>query len=168
MVQQSWMPHPHPHIGRSTYPTFPRPTRGESTPMTPLRAEDGAMPYEWSQYLPTSLWGRSALIGATAANLAAPPAAALVAAVYRFPVPLSGYAYGPAGAIPAAFSSLFYLLLGGVVVLGGLGAAGGLLATRLAAPNPRKVTRLTIAIATLIALLGATALATLELFIGAW
>lgn len=126
------------------------------------------MPYEWSQYLPTSLWGRAALLGAAAANIAAPPAAAIVAALYRFPVPLTGYAYGLSGALTAAFSSLFYLLLGGVVVLGGLGAAGGLLATRLAAPDPRKVTRLTIAIAALIALLGATALATLELFIGAW
>ncbi|WP_067519923.1 hypothetical protein [Nocardia uniformis] len=115
-----------------------------------------------------SLPGKATLGGAVAANLAAPLAAALVAAVYRFPVPLSGYTSGLSGTVIAAFASLFYLLLGGVVVLGTLGALAGLLAVRIAAPDARRVARLTIAMAAGIALIGAIALATLELFIGAW
>lgn len=126
------------------------------------------MPIDWTWYLPTSLSGRAALTGAAAANLAAPFAAAIIASVYRFPIPLVGYSYGISGALSAAFASLFYLFLGGAVVLGVLGAASGLVATHIAAPDSGRVLYLTLTFAAACALLCATALATLELFIGAW
>ncbi|MBF6134668.1 hypothetical protein IU501_16860 [Nocardia otitidiscaviarum] len=112
--------------------------------------------------------GKEALVGALAAVAAAPVAAAIVAVLYRFPIPLTGYADGFGGAIPAALGSLFYLVLGGAPVLGLLGAVGGVAAARLAGPDIRRARRLTLLLAGTIALFGAIALASLELFIGAW
>ncbi|WP_306359306.1 hypothetical protein [Nocardia sp. CC227C] len=112
--------------------------------------------------------GKEALVGALAAVAAAPVAAAVVAILYRFPIPMSGYADGLGGAIPAALGSLFYLVLGGAPVLGLSGAVGGCVAARLAAPDIRRARRLTLSVAGMIALFGAVALAGLELFIGPW
>ncbi|MFD3431360.1 hypothetical protein [Nocardia fluminea] len=113
--------------------------------------------------------GKEALRGALGAVAAFPIAAALVAAAYRFPVPMAGYARGLGIAmIAAATGSIFYLLLGGALILGLLGAAGGFLAARLVGPDPRRVRLLTLALAALVALLGAITLAVLEFFIGPW
>jgi hypothetical protein len=53
------------------------------------------------------------------------PAAALVALVYRFPVPFGGFVSGPAGAWSAMLATLFYGLVGGFVVVPVLAALGG-------------------------------------------
>ncbi|MGH3738014.1 MAG: hypothetical protein ACRDT6_20745 [Micromonosporaceae bacterium] len=108
-----------------------------------------------------------ALAGAAAAVLASPVAAALVAVVHRFPVPFAGYAQGFAGAPTAALGSLFYLLLGGVLVLAAAGAGAGVLAGRRAASRSGALT-LSIVLGCLIALAGALSLALLEYVIGPW
>ncbi|MGV0642780.1 hypothetical protein [Mycolicibacterium sp. XJ879] len=92
-------------------------------------------------------------------------AAGLVAAVYRFPVPFGGYANGFDGIPTAALASVFYLALGGVVVLGGFGAAAG---TTLAKLNPQRAGELTVMAALMIAIAGAVSLALLEYVIGPW
>ncbi|WP_102142202.1 hypothetical protein [Mycobacterium hubeiense] len=102
---------------------------------------------------------RMPLIGAAAAILWAPIAAALIAVIYRFPVPFGGYASGLDGALTAALASVFYLVLGGVVVLGALGAVAGALLTRR---------WLTVLAGFAIAVVAALSLALLEYVIGPW
>lgn len=93
----------------------------------------------------------------------APVAAALVAVAYRFPVPFGGYASGLDDALTAAAASLFYLILGGALVLGVLGAVtGATLASR------RRAGMLTAVAGLAFAVLGAVSLALLELVIGPW
>ncbi|MGX1776015.1 hypothetical protein ACWIGW_28160 [Nocardia brasiliensis] len=111
---------------------------------------------------------RMAGLGALVAVVLAPAAAALVAIVYRFPVPLSGYARGFGGAGDAALGSLFYLILGGAPVLAILGVVGGVVAVRVAGTDRRRARVLTLGAAAGSALLAAVALAVLEFFIGAW
>ncbi|MGV9802340.1 hypothetical protein ACWDTP_30255 [Mycobacterium sp. NPDC003449] len=112
-----------------------------------------------------SLTLRGALVGAAAAIGWAPLAAGLTAVAYRFPVPFSGYADGLADAPTAALASLFYLVLGGFVVLGVLGATAGAVLARVAPGRPYALA----AVAGLvIAILGAVALAVLEYLIGPW
>jgi len=68
------------------------------------------------------------IAGATAAVLAAPLAAALTALVWEWPVFMVGTEGGtPRSAFGAAFTAILYLVAGGVVVLGGLGAGAGYL-----------------------------------------
>ena len=59
------------------------------------------------------------------------PAAALVALVYRFPVPFGGYVRGPAGAWSAMLATLFYGLAGGFVVVPLVAALAGRTLRRL-------------------------------------
>lgn len=113
--------------------------------------------------------GRAALRGSTVAVMSAFPAAAITALVYRFPVPLAEeYARGPSGVVIAAVAAVFYLLLGGLVVLGVLGAGVGLLAAWIGSPDDVRVRRLTVLLAAIVALAGALFLAVLENFIGPW
>lgn len=111
---------------------------------------------------------KAACLGAVAAVVLAPPAAAIVAIVYRFPVPMGEYARGFDGAGTAALASLFYLLFGGVLVVGILGAAVGFIAARSTGRDTRRALRRTLGAAAVVALLGATALSVLEFVIGAW
>lgn len=107
---------------------------------------------------------RHAAVGGLAAIVLAPVAAALTAIGYRFPVPLVGYTSGIGGAPTAAVGSLFYLVLGGAVVVGGLGALGGL----LSAGPTRRTYALAVLAGFVAALLGAVALALLEYVVGPW
>ncbi|MEU7143510.1 hypothetical protein ABZ942_28985 [Nocardia sp. NPDC046473] len=111
---------------------------------------------------------KAACLGAVAAVVLAPLAAAIVAIVYRFPVPLGEYARGFGGAGSAALGSLFYLLFGGVLVVGILGAAGGFVAARSAGRDTGRALRRTLAVAAIVALLGAITLSVLEFFVGPW
>lgn len=112
---------------------------------------------------------RTAGLGAVAAVVLAPLAAALVAIVYRFPVPMAeDYARGFGGAGDAALGSVFYLILGGALVLAILGGIGGFVTARFAQLNARRARFRTLAVSAGIALLAASALAVLEFFIGAW
>ncbi|MFA5710912.1 hypothetical protein [Mycolicibacterium sp.] len=108
---------------------------------------------------------RYSALGAVVAVVSAPAAAALLAALYRFPVPFRGYATGIAEAPTAALAALFYLALGGVVVLGGLGAIAGALLARW---RPGRATVPILGAAFAIAAVGAGALAVLEFFVGSW
>lgn len=70
---------------------------------------------------------RLALSGAFWTILLAFPIAALLALLFRFPVPFVGYMSGPSAVVPSMFTLLFYgLPLGGFVWLGLLGAIAGL------------------------------------------
>ncbi|MET9215685.1 MULTISPECIES: hypothetical protein [unclassified Nocardia] len=112
--------------------------------------------------------GRHALVGGLAAVVLAPVAAATTAAVYRFPVPLVGYTSGIGGAPTAAVGSIFYLVLGGAVVLAVAGALGGLLMT-WGNPAPTGRNYLIAGAAGLfVAFLGAVGLALLEFLVGPW
>ncbi|MFI5779362.1 hypothetical protein [Nocardia sp. NPDC051570] len=106
--------------------------------------------------------------GALAAVLTAPVAAAVMASVYRFPIPFGDYARGVGDAINAALASVFYLVIGGGVLLAALGAVAGLLIARANGPRLARTLALTVAAAFGLALLGALILATLEGFIGPW
>ncbi|MGH8881332.1 MAG: hypothetical protein ACRD0P_28955, partial [Stackebrandtia sp.] len=59
----------------------------------------------------TSVW-LAAVWGAVLAVVTTPIAAAIVASVYRFPIPFGEYARGIGEATNAAFASVFYLVLG--------------------------------------------------------
>ena len=96
-----------------------------------------------------------------------PVAAALIAAVYRFPIPFAGYEGGLHGAGRAALASLFYLFLGGAVVVGVLGAAAGVIAGDLLR-GPRRNPLLWIAVVFLPPLVAALLLAVLDKLIGPW
>lgn len=108
---------------------------------------------------------RHSVLGAAAAVLGAPPAAGLVAALYRFPVPFHGYVSGFAAAPTAALAALFYLAVGGIVVLGAAGAVAGAL---LARARAERVTAWTLVAGSALAVLAAVALAVLEHVIGPW
>ena len=108
---------------------------------------------------------RHSLLGAAAAIACSPVAAGLIAAVYRFPVPFHGYVSGIGAAPTAALAALFYLLVGGVVVVGGLGAAAGAVLSRNLAG---RATGWTLIAAAATAVAGAVALAVLEHIIGPW
>ncbi len=103
-----------------------------------------------------------------AAVLTAPAAAAAVAGVYRFPVPFGEYARGPSAAGDAALASVFYLILGGAVVLAGAGAVVGWLAQRRTARGSWRSATLTMLGAFAVAVVAAVVLATLEYAIGSW
>ncbi|RDI69244.1 hypothetical protein DFR76_101782 [Nocardia pseudobrasiliensis] len=106
--------------------------------------------------------------GALAAVLTAPIAAALVAIVYRFPIPFGDYATGAGDALNAAAASVFYLVIGGGVLLAVLGAVAGGLITRSTGTSLLRALALSVAAGFGLALLGALLLASLEHFIGPW
>ncbi|GEM30605.1 hypothetical protein NN3_16120 [Nocardia neocaledoniensis NBRC 108232] len=112
--------------------------------------------------------GKLALAGGLAAVVLAPVAAAVTAAVYRFPVPLVGYTSGVGGALTAAVGSLFYLVLGGALVLAVVGALGGVLVTWGNPVGTRRNYLLAIGSGMVAAILGALGLALLEYVVGPW
>lgn len=114
----------------------------------------------------TSVW-LAAAWGAVVAVVTAPLAAAIVASVYRFPIPFGEYARGIDEATNAAFASVFYLVLGGALLLGAGGAVAGALLAR-GHRLRRRVLALTAAASFGMALVAALILATLEEFVGTW
>ncbi|MFC4373702.1 hypothetical protein ACFO5K_06270 [Nocardia halotolerans] len=111
---------------------------------------------------------KHALVGGLAAIVLAPAAAAVTATVYRFPVPMVGYTSGFGGALTAAVGSVFYLVLGGALVLGALGAVGGYVAVGPKRPAGAGTYALAVLIGLGVAVAGAVALALLEYVIGPW
>ena len=106
--------------------------------------------------------------GAAAAVVSAPVAAALVGSAYRFPVPFMGYARGPSAAGNAALGSVFYVMLGGALVLAVAGAAAGWWVRRVVVASSKRVVSYTVGLAFVAALIGALTLALLEFVIGPW
>lgn len=106
------------------------------------------------------LWAVAAW-GLITAVLSAPPAAALVGAVYRFPIPFGDHAQGVGELGNAAMASVFYLVKGEGFVLAALGAGAGYLIARTVGPALLRALSLSILAAFGIALLAALVLAAL-------
>ena len=112
---------------------------------------------------------RAVIIGIVSALLAAFPAAASVALVYGFPIPLGGKLRGLEAILPSQGAVLFYgLFLGGFPLLALAGAGAGALGYRLGTPDSARVRRLSIALASVSSLVATVLLATLDLMIGPW
>ena len=111
---------------------------------------------------------RSAGLGSLLAVLGAFPVAALVALVFRFPIPFSGYCSGLEAVLPSFVAVLFYGCIGGFPLLAVLGGVGGLAAFLIGRPDGKKTFRLTLAFAVLADLLATLTLAVLDKLIGPW
>ena len=107
----------------------------------------------------------SCLAGAAIAVAATFPLAALVALVFRFPIPFGSYMSGPSAVVPALFGAAFYGVLGGFPVQAVLGGIAGVLASRTGALNRR---RAVLTYAVLAALPGVLILSILDWIIGPW
>lgn len=106
--------------------------------------------------------------GALLAIVFAFPLDALVALVYRFPVPFVGYKSG-LNAIPLSLIGVaFYGMLGGFILLAGLGAIGGMLAYVLGKLTQQSINRYCHAFSLMAALLCVLLLAVLDKIIGPW
>jgi hypothetical protein len=108
------------------------------------------------------------LWGALAAVLTAPVAAAMVASVYRFPIPFGEYAAGLHEAVNAALAAVFYLVTGGGMLLAVLGGAAGLMIVRAHGRRLGRALALTTAAGFGLAVVGAFALALLEHVLAPW
>ncbi|OGP92723.1 MAG: hypothetical protein A2Z19_02085 [Deltaproteobacteria bacterium RBG_16_54_18] len=106
--------------------------------------------------------------GAIAALVGMFPAAFLFALVWKFPIPLAGYASGLKGALLSPLAVVFYGVLGGFIVVPGLGAATGALAFQIARGNAPKAQKLSVIFGLLWALAAAAFLALLDKIIGPW
>jgi hypothetical protein len=95
------------------------------------------------------------------------PLAALVALVFRFPIPFSGYSSGPKAMVAAMFAAFFYGLLGGVLVQAVAGCLGGLAAYSLARDNMLRNV-LSVLLGMVAAMPGLLILAMLDWIIGPW
>jgi hypothetical protein len=84
-------------------------------------------------------------IGVLSAIAGAFLVAPLLALVYKFPIPFSGMESGPAAAIRSLFAVAFYGTFGGFVVLGVLGAVGGVIASKLAGADRGRARKLAVA-----------------------
>ena len=97
------------------------------------------------------------------------PMAGLMALVYRFPVPFAGYQSGFYAMLLAMLSVIFYgVFLGGLVLVGTLGAIAAVLTAKLLNPASKHRKRVVF-----IAALGVTTvcllvLANLDKMIGPW
>lgn len=110
----------------------------------------------------------AALHGAFWCVLFAFPGAVLLVSVWRFPIPFAGYRSGPGHAGHALFAAGFYIIIGGFVVLGALGAIAGLITRTLRPDDEREQKRLARIVTAVIALAAATLLAALDMIIGPW
>lgn len=112
---------------------------------------------------------RAGLIGACTAVVVTFPLAALVALLYRFPIPFGGYASGPSAVLISLGAVVFYgVAMGGFVVLGLLGFTAGILAQRAARSSGRPVLLATVLSSTLFAFAAVLTLAILDKLIGPW
>ena len=107
------------------------------------------------------------LLGALWSVVSAFPIAGMIALLFRFPVPLSGYMSGASAVIPAMIGVAVYgILLGGFVLVAALGALGATLATKLL---PQHSKRWTIGIVSVAITTGfLLVLSVLDWLIGSW
>ncbi len=108
------------------------------------------------------------VFGAVAACAGAFPAAAVIALLYRFPIPFRGYESGFAAAGDALGATLFYGILGGFALLGAAGGGAGVFAHSRVGPWRPPVRTLTIAIVVAVDLGCALLLASWDKIIGPW
>ena len=105
------------------------------------------------------------LAGAAIAVAATFPLAALVALVFRFPIPFGSYMSGPSAVVPALFAAAFYGVIGGFLVQAILGGIAGAIASRTGSPNRWRTVG---TYAVLAALPGVLILSILDWIIGPW
>ena len=105
------------------------------------------------------------LAGAAIAVGASFALAALVALVFRFPIPFGSYMSGPSAVVPALFAAAFYGVIGGFPVQAVLGGIAGVTASRGGSPNRR---RAVLIYSVLAALPGVLLLSVLDWIIGPW
>lgn len=108
------------------------------------------------------------LKGALYAVFGAFPMAAIMALVYRFPIPLAGYASGVEAVVPSLYAVVFYGFLGGFGALAVAGALGGYMAFRLGRPDRTRIARLNAIIPLIFTFVGTFVLATLDKIVGRW
>jgi len=79
--------------------------------------------------------GAALLRGAIWSVVSAFPIAGLMGLLFRFPVPFVGYVSGFEAIIPAMLAVIFYgVFMGGLVLIGVLGAIGGAVTANLTSP----------------------------------
>ena len=105
------------------------------------------------------------LTGAALAVIATFPLAAIVALIFRFPIPFGSYLSGVQAVVPALFAAAFYGMIGGFIVQAILGGIAGVMASRTGAPDRR---RAVLIYAGLAALPGVLILSVLDWIIGPW
>lgn len=112
---------------------------------------------------------RWALAGALWSVASTFPIAALTALLFRFPVPFVGYLSGITAVVPALIAVLFYgVLFGGLILLGGLGAIGGLVAGTACKHDQRRCKLATRLWSLFVTTTGLLILAVLDKIIGPW
>jgi len=96
------------------------------------------------------------------------PAAGLLAMLFRFPIPFSGYATGISAVIPAMIAVIFYGICGGIVVQAVMGLVAGIWSWRCFRPDQARVNRAVLVVGGLAAFPGLMLLAILDWVIGPW
>jgi len=112
--------------------------------------------------------GGAALQGAIWALVWCFPFAMTCGALYRFPVPFSGYQSGWQALLQAPLAALFYLVLGGFVGVAGLGALAGVAAHKKAFGQKIRTLPLLRSWSAAVAALFVVGLAVLDKIIGPW
>ena len=112
---------------------------------------------------------RPIIMGAIVATIAPFVLAPVVALVFRFPVPFAGYSSGTKAIIPSLFAVLMYeVVLGGFVILPGLGAIAGVLASRVGGPDKKSMSVWTFVFALVPALVAVILLSVWDRIYGPW
>lgn len=110
-----------------------------------------------------------ALTGAIWSVISTFPIAAMTALLYRFPIPFVGYLSGIKAVVPALFAVMFYgVPLGGLVLLGVLGALGGFVTGITLKNDRRRCLFATRVWALFVSSAGVLTLAILDKIIGSW
>ena len=113
------------------------------------------------------MW-RGVVLGALAAVGLSFPVATLMALVFRFPIPFSGYASGIAAVVPAMFAVLFYGIVGGFALLGLLGGVAGAIVFHRKAGKGRPYWRPVVLSCLAIDVVALFVLAILDKLVGQW
>ncbi len=96
------------------------------------------------------------------------PIAFVLALLWRFPVPFSGYENGVDGAVHSIGGVLFYGIIGGFIVLAALGYLGGFLASKIKAKKNSTSRTLSLVMGMMAALVCGITLSILDKIIGTW
>jgi hypothetical protein len=112
---------------------------------------------------------KGAKIGAISALISQFPVAFLLALIWRFPIPFSGYESGVLAAIRSLPGVIFLdILFGGFVVVPGLGAALAALICRFSKKKETELKRICIGLGFFTALIAGIFMAVLDKIIGPW
>ena len=111
---------------------------------------------------------RSMITGGIAALVGMFPVASLLALIWKFPLPLGGYAHGFSAALLAPLAAFYYGLFGGFLIVPALGALSGALAFKLSGGDVSNAKKLSIALGVACALAAGIFINILDKIIGPW